>query len=200
MIPRYAISLLSGVLVTFTLLWIMQVLIATGKRAIVDDADINLGDFIRVKKEEVVRRDEDEPEKPPEVDEPPPDTPPQQTDDLDTSQTLSIGGPAGKLQLGKMGAGRIGLGDGDFLPIVKVAPLYPRRAQTRGLEGQCLVEFTVDSIGAVKDAFVIECTSSLFQKASLNAVLKFKYKPRVIDGVAEEVTGVQHIITFKLED
>jgi protein TonB len=200
MIPRYAISLLSGVLVTFTLLWIMQVLIATGKRAIVDDADINLGDFIRVKKEEVVRRDEDEPEKPPEVDEPPPDTPPQQTDDLDTSQTLSIGGPAGKLQLGKMGAGRIGLGDGDFLPIVKVAPLYPRRAQTRGLEGQCLVEFTVDAIGAVKDAFVIECTSSLFQKASLNAVLKFKYKPRVIDGVAEEVTGVQHIITFKLED
>jgi protein TonB len=200
MIPRYAISLLSGVLVTFTLLWIMQVLIATGKRAIVDDADINLGDFIRVKKEEVVRRDEDEPEKPPEVDEPPPDTPPQQTDDLDTSQTLSIGGPAGKLQLGKMGGGRIGLGDGDFLPIVKVAPLYPRRAQTRGLEGQCLVEFTVDSIGAVKDAFVIECTSSLFQKASLNAVLKFKYKPRVIDGVAEEVSGVQHIITFKLED
>jgi protein TonB len=200
MIPRYAISLLSGVLVTFTLLWIMQVLIATGKRAIVDDADINLGDFIRVKKEEVVRRDEDEPEKPPEVDEPPPDTPPQQTDDLDTSQTLSIGGPAGKLQLGKMGGGRIGLGDGDFLPIVKVAPLYPRRAQTRGLEGQCLVEFTVDSIGAVKDAFVIECTSSLFQKASLNAVLKFKYKPRVIDGVPEEVSGVQHIITFKLED
>ncbi len=200
MIPRYAISLLSGVLVTFTLLWIMQVLIATGKRAIVDDADINLGDFIRVKKEEVVRRDEDEPEKPPEVDEPPPDTPPQQTDDLDTSQTLSIGGPAGKLQLGKMGGGRIGLGDGDFLPIVKVAPLYPRRAQTRGLEGQCLVEFTVDAIGAVKDAFVIECTSSLFQKASLNAVLKFKYKPRVIDGVAEEVPGIQHIITFKLED
>jgi protein TonB len=200
MIPRYAISLLSGVLVTFTLLWIMQVLIATGKRAIVDEADINLGDFIRVKKEEVVRRDEDEPEKPPEIDEPPPDTPPQQTDDLDTSATISIGGPAGKLQLGKMGGGRIGLGDGDYLPIVKVAPIYPRRAQTRGLEGQCLVEFTVDTTGAVKDAFVVECTSSLFQKASVNAVLKFKYKPRVIDGVAEEVPGIQHIITFKLED
>ncbi len=200
MIPRYAISLLSGVLVTFTLLWVMQILIATGKRAIVDEADINLGDFIRVKKEEVVRRDEDEPEKPPEIDEPPPDTPPQQTDDLDTSQTLSIGGPSGKLSLGKLGGGRIGLGDGDYLPIVKVNPIYPRRAQTRGLEGQCLIEFTVDTTGAVKDAFAIECTSSLFQKASIKAALKFKYKPRVIDGVAEEVPGVQHIITFKLED
>jgi len=200
MIPRYAISLISGVLITFSLLWVMQVLIATGKKAIVDEADFQLGDFIRVKKEEVVKRDEDEPEKPPEVEEPPPDTPPNQVDDLDTSQALSIGGPAGKLELSKLGGGRIGLGDGDFLPIVKVAPIYPRRAQTRGLEGQCLVEFTVDTTGAVKDAFIVECTSSLFQKASLNAVLKFKYKPRVVDGVAQEVPGVQHIITFKLED
>ena len=67
MIQRYAVSLLSGMLITFALLWVMQVLIATGKRAITDEADINLGDFIRVKKEEVVRTDEDEPEKPPEV-------------------------------------------------------------------------------------------------------------------------------------
>ncbi len=200
MIPRYAISLVSGVLITFSLLWVMQVLIATGKRAIVDEADFQLGDFIRVKKEEVVRRDEDEPEKPPEVEEPPPDTPPQQMDDLDTSQSLSIGGPRGNLSLSMMAGGRVGLGDGDFLPIVKVAPIYPRRAQTRGLEGQCLIEFTVDTTGATKDAFAVECTSSLFEKASINAVLKFKYKPRVVDGVAKEVPGVQHIITFKLED
>lgn len=200
MFPRFAVSLVSGALVTFALLWVMQVLIATGKRAITEEADINLGDFIRVKKEEVVRREEDEPEKPPEVDEPPPETPPQQTDDLDTSQTISIGGPSGKLDMAKLGGGRIGLGDGDYLPIVKVAPIYPRRAQTRGLEGQCLVEFTVDTTGAVKNAFVVECTSSLFEKASINAVEKFKYKPRVVDGVAKEVPGIQHIITFKLED
>jgi len=200
MIPRYAISLLSGALVTFGLLFLMQVLIATGKRAIVDEPDINLGDFIRVKKEEVVRRDEDEPEPPPEVDEPPPETPETQMDDLDTSQTISIGGPTGNLELARLGGGRIGLGDGDYLPIVKVAPIYPRRAQTRGLEGQCLVEFTVDSTGAVKNAFIVECTSSLFERASLRAVEKFKYKPRVVDGVGQEVPGIQHIITFKLED
>ncbi len=200
MIPRFAISLLSGVLITFTLLWVMQVLIATGKRAIVDEADINLGDFIRVKKEEVVRKDEDEPEKPPEVDEPPPETPERQLDDLDTSQTLSIGGPQAGLQLGKLGGGRIGLGDGDYLPIVRVAPQYPRRAQTRGLEGQCLMQFTVDTTGATKDAFVVECTSSLFERSSLKAVERFKYKPRVVDGVPQDVPGVQTIITYELED
>jgi hypothetical protein len=26
-------------------------------------------------------------------------------------------------------------GDGEYLPIVKVAPIYPRRAQTRGISG-----------------------------------------------------------------
>jgi protein TonB len=199
MIPRYAISLVTGVLVTFSLLWVMQVLIATGKKALVDEAEFSLGDFIRVQREEIVQRDEDEPEPPPEVDEPPPETPDTQMDDLDTSQSLTMGGAAGKIDISMQG-GSIGLGDGDYLPIVKVAPIYPRRAQTRGLDGQCLIEFTVTTTGTVKDAFAVECTSSLFQKASVNAALKFKYKPRVVDSVPVEVPGVQHIITFKLEN
>jgi protein TonB len=199
MIPRYAISLVTGVLVTFSLLWVMQVLIATGKKALVDEAEFSLGDFIRVQREEIVQRDEDEPEPPPEVDEPPPETPDTQMDDLDTSQALTMGRAAGKIDISMQG-GSIGLGDGDYLPIVKVAPIYPRRAQTRGLDGQCLIEFTVTTTGTVKDAFAVECTSSLFQKASVNAALKFKYKPRVVDSVPVEVPGVQHIITFKLEN
>jgi protein TonB len=31
-------------------------------------------------------------------------------------------------------------------------------------------------------------------------VLKFKYKPRVVDGVPVEVSGVKTRITFELED
>lgn len=199
MLARYSMSFVTGVVVTFCLLWVMQVLIATGKKALVDEAEFTLGDFIRVKVDEVVRQDEDDPEPPPEVEEPPPEVPEVAADDLDTSQAVSMGGPNGQLNFNLAG-GRIGLGDGDFLPIVKVAPIYPRRAQTRGLEGQCLIEFTVTSTGATKDAFAVECTSSLFKKASVNAALKFKYKPRVVDGVAMDVPGVQHIITFKLED
>jgi protein TonB len=199
MLQRYTVSLISGVVITFCLLWLMQILIATGKKALVDEADFTLGEFIRVQRDEIVNRDEDDPEPPPEVEEPPPDMPEVAADDLDTSQTLSMGGPNSKLNFNLAG-GRIGLGDGDFLPIVKVAPIYPRRAQTRGLEGQCLIEFTVTSTGTTRDAFVVECTSSLFKKASLNAALKFKYKPRVVDGVAMDVSGVQHIITFKLEE
>jgi protein TonB len=200
MIPRYAISFLGAALATFVLLWIMQVLIATGKKAVVGETEFTIGDFIRVQKEETVQRDEDEPEKPPEVDEKPPEVKLNQSDNLDTSQQISIGKHQAKIDLSmNAGANGIGLGDGDYLPIVKVAPIYPRRAQTRGLEGQCLIEFTVTTTGTVKDARAIECTSSLFETASINAALKFKYKPRVDNGVPIEVPGVQHIITFKME-
>ena len=199
MIPRYMVSLVTGTLVTFSLLWVMQVLIATGKKALVDEPDFNLGDFIMVKREETVKRDENEPEPPPDVQEPPPELPPQQLDSVDTTQSLNINSRARNISI-DMNQGGVWVGEGDYLPIVKVAPIYPRRAQTRGLEGQCLIEFTVTETGSVKDAFAVECTSSLFERASINAALKFKYKPRVKNGQPVEVPGVQHIITFQLED
>ena len=75
MIARYSVSFISGVVITFALLWVMQVLIATGRKAVVDEQDFSLGDFIRVRKEEIVNRDEDDPEPPPEVEEAPPEMP-----------------------------------------------------------------------------------------------------------------------------
>jgi protein TonB len=200
MIPRYAGSLVLGLLITFTLLWVMQVLIATGKKALVDEIDINIGDFILVKKEETLRRDDDEPDKPPEVDEPPPEAPPSTMDNLDTATTISINRFAASIDLNFGETGRIGLGEGDYLPIVRIEPQYPRRAQTRGLEGQCLMQFTVTTTGTTKDIVAVECTSSLFERASIAAVEKWKYKPRVTGGEPVEVPGVQTILTYEMED
>ena len=36
--------------------------------------------------------------------------------------------------------------DGEYLPIVKVQPVYPRRALSRGIEGYVIVEFTVTKV------------------------------------------------------
>ena len=199
MIQRYTSSFFLGLLITFSLLWVMQVLISTGKKALTDEVDFKLGDFILVKQDEITNLDEDEPEPPPEVDEVP-ETPEQSLDNMDTSMAVNISGANARIDLNFGQSGRIGMGDGDFLPIVKVAPIYPRRAQTRGLDGQCLIEFTVTETGSVKDAFTVDCTSRLFERASINAALKFKYKPRITDGVAVEVKGVQHIITFEIEN
>lgn len=66
----------------------------------------------------------------------------------------------------------------DYMPIVQVAPLYPRRAQSRGLEGYCDLQFTVTPLGTTADVSVIECTSSLFERASVQALLKQVQAPR----------------------
>ena len=199
MLTRFAIAGVTALVVTFALLWLMQILIATGKDALTNSRDFRFVDFVRIKRDEVVNLDEDKPEKPPEPEQPPPEMPQPQVDPLDTSNTVDI-------SIGRMGMnldptrGNFAVVDGDYLPIVKVAPIYPRRAQTRGLEGWCLLEFTVTKTGTVRDARAIECTSSLFERASVNAAGKFKYKPRVVDGQEIEVPGVQHIIRFEMEE
>ena len=91
-------------------------------------------------------------------------------------------------------------GDGEYLPIVKVAPIYPRRAQTRGISGYCIVEYTVTTSGAIRDPVAVDCEpAGVFEKASVKAATKFKYKPRVVDGEAIEVAGVQNKFTYTLE-
>ena len=83
MIARLGISAISGVVVTFALLWLMQFLIATGKDALSEKTDFRIMDFIRVKQEELVEQRDRKPPKPPEVEDKPPEMPPPQMDSLD---------------------------------------------------------------------------------------------------------------------
>jgi protein TonB len=39
----------------------------------------------------------------------------------------------------------------------------------------------------------------VFDKAALDAVKKFKYKPQIVEGQAVEVPGVRNIIRFELD-
>ena len=73
--------------------------------------------------------------------------------------------------------------------------------QSRGLEGYVLIEFTVTRTGAVANPVVIRSEPpNVFDRAALAAVLKFKYKPRVVDGEPIDVPGVQNMIRFELAD
>ena len=113
-------------------------------------------------------------------------------------ETVSIGAVDANVDVAA-GIGGFNAGEGEYLPIVKVAPIYPNRALSRGIEGYCIIEFVVTRNGTTANGKVIECTSSLFANASLKAASKFKYKPRVINGTPIDVPGVQHKITFELE-
>ena len=203
-ILRLFVGLIFGACVTVGLLWVMQHLIASADRTLIEEARVYLVDFVRVEREEVIQRREIKPRKPQTPEQPPPNPPSPQMDSLEAGvETIAIPAASVNTQIELTGGGfSLGVGEGDYLPIVKVAPIYPQRALIRGIEGYCVVEFTVTKLGKVREPRIIEsqCTSSLFHRASLQASLKFKYKPRVIDGVAIDVPGVWNKFTFEIID
>jgi protein TonB len=90
--------------------------------------------------------------------------------------------------------------DRDVIPLVRIAPDYPPRAQTRGLEGWVQVQFTITPTGTVKDPKVVNAEpKGIFDDAALKAIARWRYNPRVEGGVAVERVGVQTIIRFQLE-
>lgn len=193
-LSRYSVSLLIAAVTTLMLLWIMQDLIKhDGNVPTAADPAPNLT-IVRLPEEvEIVPEQDIEPPLPPEP-------PPLHLPRIDGPETGD--GPGFEFEPPTADTGKPtiagGLPDGDMLPIVKVSPVYPNRAQTRGLEGYVLLEFTVDETGAVRDPRVVESSSAIFDRSALNAVLRFKYKPRVINGAAVRVEGVLHRLTYEL--
>ena len=138
------------------------------------------------------------PEKVEDPEEPPPDLEPI---DFDTDIDMNVANTAPSTGINlKLSSSGMSSGDGEYLPIVKVAPIYPRRAQTRGISGYCIVEYTVTKTGSIRDPQPVDCQpSGIFERASVKAAEKFKYKPRVVDGEPIEVAGVQNKFTYELE-
>lgn len=142
---------------------------------------------------------EQKPEKVEDPEEPPPEIQPLEFDmDMDTDVANIAPTTSVDIELSSSG---MSSGDGEYLPIVKVAPIYPRRAQTRGITGYCIVEYTVTKSGSIRDPRPVDCQpEGVFESASVKASLKFKYKPRVVDGEPIEVAGVQNKFTYELEN
>jgi protein TonB len=208
---RLLVAILLGAVVAFGLLFLMQALIASGQSAITETKSTRIVDFVRVQREETIESKRSKPDRPPDPDEPPPQAPqPSMDHGSDMAQgaqavqvTHDAPVPVSSVDVNVTpGFGIVaGSADGDYLPIVQVAPAYPRRALERGTEGYVIVEFTVTKTGAVRDPVVVEYhPSTIFNKAALAAALKFKYKPRIVNGEPIEVHGVLNKITFRLED
>lgn len=190
-----------AVAVTFVLVFVMQYLISTGQAAIIADVPGDVLTFVRVPKEEIVEVKPTKPPKPPQPEAQPPQPPRVRMDPANTAVALTRGAPvASGVGVGVAASLGLAAADGEYLPIIKVAPIYPRRALERGWEGEVIVAFTVTRQGTVKDVMVLESTRSLFNQAAIDAAQKFKYKPRVVNGEPIEVAGVKNRIAFRLED
>ncbi len=200
---RLGIGVALGVVVTAGLFWTMSYLIESADRSLDESGMSNIVDFVRLKRDESIERRQLKPKKPPPPEAPPPQPPTPQLENLNpNAEKIAISAVPVETDIEMSGGFSLGVGEGDYLPIVKVAPIYPQRALSRGIQGYCVVSYTVTRQGTIRDPFVVEdqCTSSLFHNASIQAAYKFKYKPRVIDGQAVEVPGVQNKFTYEIED
>ena len=199
---RVIIMLVGGVCVAGLLTLFMHTLIAFSQQELDETARANFLDFVRVKREEVSQRKKAKPERPKSDQQPPAPPTPQAQQQNSGNASIAVGMPsvndAVSVDVGGIG---IGTGDGEYLPIVKVAPAYPLKAAAEGKEGSCLVEYTVTTTGATRDIKVVEGQCErVFQRASVEAAKKFKYKPRVMNGEAIEVPNVRNRFDYILEN
>ena len=205
MITRVISSVLAASAVTFGLFFLMNSLVAFNEDVnLNEDKQLRFVDVVEDIDEQPPQRMERKVEKPPEVEAPPPE--------METPQVEIEGPNKMNLSIGRANSGSgVDLGsidpgpsqDGDYLPLVRVQPQYPRRAQERGIEGYVIVELTVAEDGTVPpdSIVIIEAEpQGYFERAAAKAAEKFKYKPKVVNGKPQKVTGVKYRFSFDLAD
>jgi len=199
---RWVISIVLAGSVTFALFFFMQALIASGQQLnsklnIIKIVDASMPEFELEIIEEI-----DRPEIIQEIDDSPPDVPDKRVN-MDSGPSLNISKEVVMLDANlNIGNASIAITDGEMLPLVAVTPTYPTRAASRGIEGWCLVSFTVSGTGAVIEETVEVLDAeppNIFNRSSVRAARRFKFQPRVVSGEGVPVTNVRYLFTYQLE-
>jgi protein TonB len=189
--------------VTLGLFFFMSVLIATGETlservSVVKIVDATMPDIELEVIEEI-----DKPEPIEELTEEQPELQEKQIN-LDAGPSLNIERATIDIDTGlQLSNASISATDGDYLPLVAIAPQYPTRAAQRGIEGWCLVSFTVNGLGSVEEDTITVVDAEppqIFNRSSVRAAARFKFQPRVEDGIGVAVTGVQYLFRYQLEE
>jgi len=204
-IARFSVALAAAALITFGLFWVMQSLIARGSALDYRRDKRVVLDFVRFKREEKVETKSRE--KPRRLDrkEPPPQAqmPVTKMAQAPNKQALRVDVPPFQPQLALAGGPHLGAAPADSfaVPLVRPAARYPQRAQARGVQGWVHLRFTVTPQGTTKDVKVLDADpQGYFEKAAISAVEKYKYKPRVENGVPVEESGVEIVLSFEMEN
>jgi len=204
-----SISILVGFLVSLALFWLMQFMISNNQQGFKKTDNIHMTEFVRLKRDtQLQTKDRNIPNEPPPPEKRPPppkmemeqvsmaqsDAPQIDMPNLDIPlQTDRFSGPLiGGIQVGTGGMST------NVIPLVRIPPRYPMRAASRRLEGWVKVEFTIREDGSVKEPIVVDAQpKNIFDRAALNAIKRWKFKPKIMGGEAFEQRAVQ-ILQFKL--
>jgi protein TonB len=196
---RLPIAIAIGGLFTTSMFWLLWSLVETNLD-VTQFREATRIDFSRMRRDTEVQTKRDEKverERPP----PAPEVPKLAFSAAGVENNVATLNPAldarGAMSRMSMTAGS----DRDVIPLVRIAPEYPPRALSRGLEGWVQVQFTITATGMVKDPIVVNAEpKGIFDDAALKSISRWRYNPKVEGGVAVERVGVQTIIRFQLEN
>ena len=200
---RWLVSMAMATGITLGLFYFMQALIATGERF---EQRVNVVKIVDATMPDIELEVIEEIDKPELIEEVVQDTPvtPEKQINLDSGPSLNIERASVDIDTNlSLDNASISATDGDYLPLVAIAPQYPTRAAQRGIQGWCLVSFTVDGMGnVVEDTInVVDAEpASIFDRSSIRAAARFKFQPRVVDGQGVEVPGVQYLFRYQREE
>ena len=200
---RWALSMVMAAGITLGLFYFMQALIATGAQLDQRVTVVKIVDATMPEIELEVIEEIDKPEPIQDDTEVVEEVPDRQVN-LSEGPSLNIERASIEIDTGlQLSNASISATDGDFLPLVAIAPQYPTRAAQRGIEGWCLVSFTVNGLGNVEEDSIVVVDaepSSIFDRSSIRAATRFKFQPRVVDGQGVAVEGVQYVFRYELGD
>ena len=91
----------------------------------------------------------------------------------------------------------ITVSDREVQPLVRISPIMPLRAEK---SGHCRVRFNVSAEGAPYDVVTTYCTQSLFERATVKSVSKWKFNPKIVNGRTVAMMGVENKVTYRLTD
>ena len=202
MIKKYSghiIGFLSSIVFFMTLAYIVK----PSSESLKNENSFRVVDFIRLKKDTSLKEksrtipDKPEPPKKP----PPPELATPELKAPPKAPTLDIEFPDISLPTDFGGAfvnAPVAGQTSQLIPLVRINPQYPRAELLSGVEVYVKVRFTVNEDGTVSKPRVVESRPPrVFDRAALTAIKKWKFRPKVINGVAMKQDGVQ-IIDFKL--
>lgn len=206
-VTKLVLAAVLGGATTFGLFTLMNSLVNNPMEAPDEQKSVKIPDLKMPNTKIENRFEEAKPEKPEEPEAPPPELPEPEFVAPDANMGgINMDVPIASAELGVGGMGGLNMGEGDMIPIVKAAYEYPTSASSRGIEGSCEVVFTVTETGSVIDAVADEAKcmtsegkpTSVFNRSSVKAALKFKYKPRVVDGKPVAVPNVRNKFVYQL--
>lgn len=204
---------LAGVVASIALFFFMALMIRPDGEFRGDRSDDQIVQFIRVRDDSQTElRDRRPPDKPEEEQEKLPepqmevasqDAPDRPDIEMDTPRlnlALSDIGQGPGVAVGTGGGGS-GSSDTAPAPLVRIEPQYPRQAAMNAVEGWVRLRFDITPTGDVANVEVLESEPRrIFDSAARAAVLRWKYRPQMVDGQPSTLEGNVVQLDFTLQD